>query len=124
MKKRGIIIAVIVLVVFSGFAVYAFSSALNPYVSFNQARETAGSVQVMGYLQEEVEYDVEGNELRFCLEDEEGTMAQIVHRGPKPNNMEHAESVVVVGTFQGDVFVAERLLVKCPSKYEDSPGEN
>ena len=123
MRGRTLII-VAVIVVFSGFAAYAFRSALNPYVSFAQAAEATRTVQVSGRLVEEnISYDSQRNELSFFLKDEWGTTAKVVYAGVKPNNMEHAESVVVAGKFLGDEFHARRLLVKCPSKYEEGRGK-
>jgi len=122
MKRRTIFI-LSVIVVFSAFALYTFSSALNPYVSFAQAATAKGTVQVVGYLDTgEITYDRDGNQLRFTLVDKWGTTAQIVYAGAKPNNMEHAESVVVAGSYKDGLFHATKLLVKCPSKYEEGKG--
>ena len=45
---------------------------------------------------------------------------RVVYNNPKPANFEDAESVVVEGKMNGDVFEAEYILVKCPSKYNDT----
>lgn len=122
MKKKTAI-ALIVIVLFAGFAAYSFRSALNPYVSFAEAQGARGSVQVVGYLTESgIVHDLSTNQLRFTLKDKWGTEAHVVYVGVKPNNMEHAESVVVAGSFKGQEFHARRLLVKCPSKYEGKGG--
>lgn len=121
--NRRTIIALAVILLFSGFAFYSFRSALNPYVSFAQAATANRPVQVVGELtDEEIVYDRHANQLRFSLVDKWGNVARIVYAGAKPNNMEHAESVVVAGSFKGEQFVATKLLVKCPSKYEDGQG--
>jgi cytochrome c-type biogenesis protein CcmE len=39
---------------------------------------------------------------------------------PKPANFEEAEKLVIEGSTQGDVFVADKILTKCPSKYNES----
>jgi len=36
--------------------------------------------------------------------------------------MEHSTSVVVIGKYSGEDFHAQKLLVKCPSKYEKQRG--
>jgi cytochrome c-type biogenesis protein CcmE len=36
----------------------------------------------------------------------------------KPGNFEQATSVVLKGKTEGDRFVADQMLVKCPSKYQ------
>ncbi len=122
--KTKVIIGLVVIVVFTGFAVYSFSSSLNPYVTFREAAERTGTVQVLGYLSDGViDYDLENEQLRFYMQDDEGTKALVTYEGAKPNNIEHAESLVVVGEFNGELFQAQRLLVKCPSKYEDEMGK-
>jgi cytochrome c-type biogenesis protein CcmE len=44
------------------------------------------------------------------------------YNNPKPANFEEAEQVVVEGRNQDGTFVAENILVKCPSKYNDAQG--
>ena len=120
MKNLKTLIGIVLIILFSAFAFYSFSSTLNPYVTFAEAAKRSGNVQVSGYLvDDQVNYDLGSRQLRFKLEDQEGTRVPVSYSGVKPDNMEHAESVVVIGNFDGDIFNAERLLVKCPSKYEE-----
>ncbi|MEW6622938.1 MAG: cytochrome c maturation protein CcmE [Bacillota bacterium] len=114
------IIGISLILLFAVFAFHSFSAALNPYVTFAQAAHTGRTVQVLGYLTgEEITYDLENKHLRFYLTDEEGTRTLITYEGAKPNNMEHAESIVVMGRIEEGVFLAQKMLVKCPSKYEE-----
>jgi cytochrome c-type biogenesis protein CcmE len=53
------------------------------------------------------------------MKDENGLIRQVHYPNPKPANFEDAEQVVVEGQMEGDVFVAEHILIKCPSKYND-----
>ncbi|OPL14991.1 MAG: hypothetical protein AVO34_00295 [Firmicutes bacterium ML8_F2] len=121
-NKTKWIIGLAVIIVFASFAFFSFRSALNPYVSFAEAAETLQQVQVLGYLvkEEPIQYDSTAGELHFYLVDEEGTRASVTYSGVKPNNMEHSENVVVVGEYCEGVFQAEKILVKCPSKYEEA----
>jgi cytochrome c-type biogenesis protein CcmE len=124
--SRKLIIGLIIIIIFSAFALYTFQSTLSPYVSFAEAAARGGQAQVLANLvqKETIAYDRQTGALNFTVQDEEGTVTLVTYRGAKPNNFEHAESVVVIGSFKGDLFVAEKLLVKCPSKYEDqSEGE-
>ncbi|HKY61724.1 MAG TPA: cytochrome c maturation protein CcmE, partial [Gemmatimonadota bacterium] len=50
--------------------------------------------------------------------DDHGETLPVVYHGVKPANFEQATSVVAIGTYKGDQFVADQLLVKCPSKYQ------
>jgi len=45
---------------------------------------------------------------------------QIKYDKSKPSNFENADKIVAVGKYitSDDVFHADELLVKCPSKYE------
>lgn len=120
--NRQAIIGVIVILVFTGFALYSFRSNLNPYVSFSEAEaaQPNQTVQVLGYLVEDepVGYDSETNELQFSLVDEKGTRAQVTSPKTKPAGFEDAESMVVIGKFEGETFHAQDILLKCPSKYQ------
>jgi cytochrome c-type biogenesis protein CcmE len=44
----------------------------------------------------------------------------VVYDGAKPANFEQADQVVVIGRYENGLFVADQLLVKCPSKYQGS----
>lgn len=122
MRPR-VYVGLTVIAFFSFFAYSSFQSAVTPYVTFLEAREMGGKVQVMGYLTEpgEAGYAREGGHLEFYLEDHQGTREFIKYRGARPANFEEAESMVVIGSFadKGEYFQAERILVKCPSKYEE-----
>jgi two-component system chemotaxis sensor kinase CheA len=39
---------------------------------------------------------------------------------PKPNNFEQADRIVVIGEMQNGIFYANDMLMKCPSKYNDT----
>ena len=119
--KPKFYIGIAVIIIFSIYALSAFSSSVTPYVTFRESFDSSRNVQVMGYFTlEEARYDLEKGHLEFELEDIEGTRVRIHYHGAKPANFENAESVVVVGKYDGTagVFKAEQLLVKCPSKYE------
>ncbi|RMF53085.1 MAG: cytochrome c maturation protein CcmE, partial [Bacteroidetes bacterium] len=67
-------------------------------------------------------YDPATNVFTFYMQDEHGNVRQVRYANPKPANFEDAERLVIDGYAQGDVFVAENILVKCPSKYNDARG--
>ena len=117
------IFGILLIVIFGAFAGHALMGSMTPYVGFAEARQASGSVQVNGYLVEdykqEVSYNPETSELIFVMKDEEGSRARVRYEGGKPDNFMHAESVVVIGEFSGEEFVADNLLVQCPSRYEE-----
>jgi cytochrome c-type biogenesis protein CcmE len=102
------------------FGVTAFKKSLTPYISFSEARKSNSSVQVNGVLANpaEVRYDAAKSELVFALKDDKNEVMDVVYKGVKPVNFEHATNVVAIGTYAGGKFAADQLLVKCPSKYQ------
>ena len=62
--------------------------------------------------------------LRFKIQDEENPNKQleIVFYEPRPDNFHRAASVIAEGELMpGGVIEADVLLLKCPSRYEESP---
>ncbi len=106
----------------AAFLVYgatSFRSYLTPYVSFDEARQRGGTVQVKGSLVPgSPDYSVGDQVLRFGLADGDSQPLTVVYRGPRPANFEEATQVVAIGAYRDGTFHAEHLLVKCPSKYQ------
>lgn len=118
MKKRHTLLLIFI-ALFAVYALMEFSQSLNPYVSFAEAKAAKATVQVKGTLEKApgaITY--ENQELCFLLRDEKGQQVRVAYHGLKPDNFEHADSVVAIGKYDGELFAAEKLLVKCPSKYE------
>lgn len=48
-------------------------------------------------------------------------MVKVVYTRPKPANFEQAVSLVAIGRYDvtKGVFLADDMLVKCPSKYQE-----
>jgi len=118
MNKRYVIgIALIVVCGIVGFT--AFRGSLTPYVGFAEARQLTRNCQVMGTIdKDKVAYDLAGGVLNFSITDEQGHMLPVAYRGVKPGNFDQAKSVVCNGRVVDGTFQADRLLVKCPSKYQ------
>lgn len=99
---------------------YAFFASASPYVTAKQARSQPGvSCNVAGnLLHETVRSDLGAGEMRFAIKDADGDVLPVVYKGSKPGNFDSAPRVSVLGVYRGNAFEAERILVKCPSKYE------
>ena len=120
MKKRHII-GIGIIIAFVSFSLVVFSNSLTPYVSVAQAKTAKSTVQVRGVPgSEKVTVADNGKSVKFSLRDEAGEEVKVVYNGTKPDGLEQATSVVAVGKYQNDQFVAEKLLIKCPSKYQGS----
>jgi cytochrome c-type biogenesis protein CcmE len=119
--KRGYWIASIFGALFVVLGVTAFQKTLTPYVSFDEARRARGVVQVMGGLDKTSDrYDADRGELLFDLVDPQGGKIPVAYRGIKPGNFKDAISIVAIGRYDSKAgrIDAEKLLVKCPSKYQ------
>ncbi len=120
MKRRHMMGWLIVLA-FVAFSFIAFQSSLTPYVSFAQAQKMTGTVQVRGVLAaDKIAVLESGKTMQFLLRDEAGEEVPVVYQGAKPEGLEQASSIVAIGKYQSGRFVAEKLLIKCPSKYQGS----
>lgn len=120
MKQRHVVGCIIVLA-FVVYSLMSFSNSLTPYVSFAQAKTAKSDVQVRGVLtSEKVTVADNGKTIKFNLRDEAGEEVPVVYRGTKPDGLDEATSVVVVGRYQSGQFNADKLLIKCPSKYQGS----
>jgi len=122
--KKGYWIAAVMTLAFVGFGLSAFQKTLTPYLSFDDAKKAKGVVQVMGALDKSSDrYDDKTEQLSFDLIDPNGHHMPVVYRGLRPGNFKDAISIVAIGRFQDGRIEAEKLLVKCPSKYQGAEVE-
>ncbi len=129
MKKSHIVI-IIVIAAAIGIIVTTASDA-STYASFNDAFNMASqgnesSIHVVGQLKKDEEGHVKGIEegadkvsFSFLMIDENGKEQQVNYNEPMPADFTRSEKVVVVGHYTGDIFKAEKILLKCPSKYQE-----
>jgi cytochrome c-type biogenesis protein CcmE len=120
-SRRGYYVGAAVVVVFGVFALLTFRATLTPYVSFDKARESETTVQVIGELVPgSIVYHTESGRLHFALSDSATSdVLPVSYFGIAPTNLEHAKNVVVVGVYSDTVFDASEVLVECPSKYTE-----
>jgi cytochrome c-type biogenesis protein CcmE len=112
-------IAIIVLAIV--YAAFGFQSGFRSYTqSVDEAISSSRSVQLAGFLGTTGEYDDKGR-FTFMLQDEDGKLVKIVSDDPRPANFEQAISIVAIGRYDAgeQAFLADDLLVKCPSKYQE-----
>jgi cytochrome c-type biogenesis protein CcmE len=121
--KAKYIVGIIIIAVFAGWGATSFMTTTISYVSIDEVTKTDGTVQLMGKIDfDAVDYDAENSRLVFevtGLEDHtRNKRLTIVYTGVVPGNFDQATSVVAKGHYQDGVFLADQLLVKCPSKYQ------
>ena len=98
------------------------------YESFNSSYAKKGKeINVVGELDPNAPLIYEPlkdpNRFVFYLKDDQGFTKEVLYKGEKPRDFEKSEKVVVTGKLNGDVFVASKILMKCPSKYTEE-GKN
>ncbi|WP_026461785.1 cytochrome c maturation protein CcmE [Adhaeribacter aquaticus] len=132
MKKTHIIgIAIIAMAI---AIIVSTAGDASSYVSFKEARELASegnnnAVHVVGRLKKDpnnhilgMKYDplLDPNYFTFTLVDTNRIEQQVVYFKPKPQDFERSEQVVIIGKMNRDIFVADKILLKCPSKYVEN----
>lgn len=101
------------------------------YVGFGEAwaMSTAGNkkeIHVVGQLKKDKEGQIigikEGDDrvsFSFIMVDDAGKEQQVNYNQPMPPDFTRSEKVVVIGSYKGDTFSASRIILKCPSKYQE-----
>jgi cytochrome c-type biogenesis protein CcmE len=113
----AVVIGVLIATSFSGstsdYLTVAEVKALGP----DQTRNTRVSGEI---VPDSVDWNTRELHLAFQIEDATGQLA-ISYYGPQPDMLVDAVEAVVVGKYDptAQVFEAEELLMKCPSKYEE-----
>ena len=129
MKKTHIIGLVVIAVAL--MIIISTAGDASTYVSFNEAQEMAekgnnNKIHVVGKLKKDhdgnvvnVETSPDNRSFRFALIDENNNEQMVYHPNPMPTDFLRSEQVVVVGAYNDDRFVADKILLECPSKYQE-----
>jgi len=121
-KRLSYVLGGVLLLLFAGFSLASFRETLTPYVGYADAERMDRTVQVAGGLvAQSSSYDEATRSLHFTLRhlETEETL-RVRYTGLKPANFEEAVSIVAIGRYDAAAgeLVADKLLVKCPSKYQ------
>lgn len=128
--KKSHIIAVVVIAACIGLIIATAGDA-STYVSFNQAYQMASNgnnnqIHVVGDLKKDAAGNIVGMEkssdnlsFSFILIDDEQKEQKVYYNEPMPPDFARSEKVVVIGGYQNNAFVANKILLKCPSKYQE-----
>ena len=119
--KKTHIIGIIIIAVAIGFLITA-NKDVTTYSSFGDAK-AGETIKIVGQLSKDktITYDPanDPNYLSFFVKDKKGEERKVVLKAAKPQDFERSESIVLTGQMTGDEFVANDMLMKCPSKYKD-----
>ena len=120
--KKIHFIALGIMVVAIGLMISA-SKDMGTYSSFADARQTDKKVKVVGQLAKDKEMyynpEEDPNYFSFFVKDMEGEERPVVLLKAQPQDFELSEQIVLIGKLKEDMFVAEDLLMKCPSKFKE-----
>lgn len=132
MKKAHILGIVIIAIAIA--VIVSTAGDASSYVSFKEAADLAAKgqdkkVHVVGKLKKDnvgqivgLQYQpqIDPNYFTFILVDQNNEERQVVYSSPKPQDFERSEQVVIIGNIQQNQFVADKILMKCPSKYQEN----
>jgi cytochrome c-type biogenesis protein CcmE len=126
-KTKFVIGGLVVVAVVVVLIATSFSSSTSDYLTIGQVKALGSdqprSSRIAGKIvPDSVEWDTSELHLVFEIKDDTGQVP-ISYRGPKPDMLVDAVEAVVIGKYDttNQVFEADELLMKCPSKYEEKP---
>ena len=102
------------------------------YVSFKEASALAvdgnsKSIHVVGKLPKDEAGRIMGikespnkKSFYFQLVDNNNKQEKVFYNNPVPPDFDRSEQIVIVGKYKENGFVADRLIMKCPSKYQEN----
>jgi cytochrome c-type biogenesis protein CcmE len=100
-------------------------------VGFDEAMTLAANgnrkeIHVVGELKKDAAGHVVGLEegadkvsFSFVMVDDNGVEQKVVYNQPMPTDLIRSEKVVVIGSYGDNTFKASKILLKCPSKYQE-----
>jgi cytochrome c-type biogenesis protein CcmE len=113
----AVVIAVLIATSFSGSTSEYRSITQVKYLGTDQPQDSRVAGEI---VPDSVNYSTRDVHLTFEIRDETGTLP-ISYHGPQPDMLVDAVEAVAIGKYDpnAQVFEAEELLMKCPSKYEE-----
>ena len=120
--RKSAIIGLITIAICVGFLVSLNADTSN-YSTFSEAAKDAREFHVMGHWVKEkgTFYDAlkDANHFSFYMKDEKGDIGKVIYSGTKPQDFERSEKLVLIGKMDHGTFMASKILMKCPSKYNN-----
>ena len=120
--KKSAIIGLITIAICVCFLVSLNADTSN-YSTFKEASKDSREFHVMGYWEKSkgMYYDAlkDANHFSFYMKDQQGQVGKVVYSGTKPQDFERSEKLVLIGKMEDGVFYASKILMKCPSKYNN-----
>lgn len=126
--NKAYIIAFLVIGVALGFTMWSFGNSMTPYVDIQTALKSDTTVQVRGKILRDGSSPApyfDGKALRFWIEDDKKSRIEVIYSGGKPDSFDTAPETAAHGMARRNpdgsmAFLSDKLIVKCPSKYDDN----
>ena len=78
------------------------------------------TVRIAGMVEaDSINFDNRNLILTFDITSETGQRLPVIFNGPKPDQMRQGAEAIVEGKYNGELFNAQSLLLKCPSRYNE-----
>jgi cytochrome c-type biogenesis protein CcmE len=120
--KKSAIVGLITIALCVCFLV-SLNADTSSYSTFSEASKESREFHVMGYWEKEkgMYYDAkkDANHFAFYMKDDKGAVNKVIYNGTKPQDFERSEKLVLIGKMENDTFYASKILMKCPSKYNN-----
>ncbi len=123
MKKINIVLLVGVALILA--AIVGMVGDFSSYQTFATAEETPGKefqiIATLDTISNPMVYDPikDPNHFTFFAKDEAGALKKVVFNGTKPQDFERSEKLTMTGKMQNGEFRCSKILMKCPSKYNN-----
>ena len=130
--KISHIIGIIVIAIAIGIIASTAGDA-SVYVTFNKAQQMKQDgdekmIHVVGKVKKDAQGQIidmfynpaiDPNHFEFTLVDNDNQAQKVVFNSPKPQDFDRSEQIVVIGAMEKDHFQCNKILLKCPSKYQN-----
>ena len=120
--KKSAIIGLITIAICVCFLVSLNADTSN-YSTFTEAAKDSREFHVRGHWPKEQRTNYEAlkdaNHFSFYMKDEKGDIEKVIYSGTKPQDFERSEKLVLIGKMNKGTFYASKILMKCPSKYNN-----
>jgi cytochrome c-type biogenesis protein CcmE len=124
MSRSGIIGILFVFILIGVIAALLINTST--YQSFEEAFEKPNTkVTVNGFLSKENLIENNGTSTTFFMSDKKENVKKVIIDEALPERFSESEEITVTGYAheEKNIFVAKKVLLKCPSKYEEDGGK-
>ena len=129
--KKTHIIGIIILAV-AVMIIISTAGDASTYVTFGEAIKMSQEgnnkkIHVVGKLKTDdkgnfvgIEPSADHLSVSFIMVDDKNVEQKVLYKDPMPPDLLKSDQVVVVGSYNHGSFIADKILLKCPSKYQET----